>query len=358
MYSQKTSMKYRLPALLLVVSLTAGGIFLIQSQIEPESEKPSAASKKTSCNLVKQCLRAEIAWPPGMESCARILAPETVRSRGKDGKWGYSINSEECSKDPIISPRFDTAEKFGYNGLAKVSRDGKWGYVNLKGYEIIPLHHDEAGDFDFGLVPVKLNKMWGYYNAQGQIAVPINFDAVSGIWRDELSAVQLRGKWGYVNPQNETVIAPRFDRVTAFRKGFAKVEVKRKWGIINTAGEAIIAPAFDAIFSTDDDRLFLVALNQKYGYVDSNGREIIPPRLLKPVRARYNSGGVQVALNAEALTPASPASAATASPDVRTGAWYFLDSPNEKLRFDENGKAQFWRNGEWFYISQAGMLLK
>jgi hypothetical protein len=347
----KDNMKYRLPILICILLLTAIGVFLFQSQLE--SAKPSVI--KTNCNRVKQCLGAKGAWPPGMEYCPKVLVPETIRSRSKDGKWGYSIDFGECSKDPIISPQFDTAEKFGLNGLAKVSRDGKWGYVNLKGEEIIEVRFDEVGDFDYGLVPVKWNNKWGYFNAQGQPAGPIKFDAVSGVWRDELSAVQLHGKWGYVNPRGETVIEPRFDRVTEFRNGLAKIEANRRWGVINTAGESVVAPTFDAIFPTNDTRLLLVSLNQRYGYFDNQGKEIIPPRLVKPVKARYNSGGVQVSLNVTALTPV--VTAAAGPPDVPLNAWHFLDSPNEKLRFDENGKAQLWRNGEWFYINIRGMLI-
>jgi len=345
-------MKYRLPILICVLLLTVIGIFWGQTRMKDVN--PSVI--KTNCDRVKLCLRTEVAWPPGMEYCPRILVPETVRSRARNGKWGYSMNFGECSKDSIISPRFDAAEKFGFNGLAKVSQDGKWGYVNLKGEEIIPLHFEEVGDFDYGLVPVKLNKKWGYFNAQGQIAVSINFDAVSGVWREELSAVQLQGKWGYVNPRGDTVIKPGFDKATEFRNGLAKVEVNQRWGLINTVGETIIAPTFDTIFSTDDARLLLVTLNRRYGYFDNKGKEIIPPHLVKPVRARYNSGGVQVALNTSALMQVPNAPATT--PDVLINAWYFLDSPNEKLRFDENGKAQLWRNGEWFYISSKGMLIK
>jgi len=263
-------MKYRLPILICVLLLTVIGIFWIQPRMD--STKPSDI--KPNCNRAKQCLRAEVAWPPGMEYCPRILVPETVRSRSRDGKWGYSMNFGECSRDSIISPRFDVAEKFGLNGLAKVRRDGKWGYVNLKGEETIELIFDEVGDFDYGLVPVRVNDKWGYFNAQGQIAVRPRFDNVSGVWRDERSAVQLQGKWGYVNPDGDTVIEPRFDRVTEFHKKLAKVEMNRRWGLINKEGEIIIAPTYDAIFSTNEDRLFLVVLNRRYGYFDNNGKEI------------------------------------------------------------------------------------
>ena len=351
-------MKYRLPILICVLLLTAIGIFWIHPRMD--SVKPSDI--KPDCNRVKQCLRAEVAWPPGMAYCPSTLAQWTVRSRSRDGKWGYSMS--ECTRDTIISPRFDVAEKFGNNGLAKVSRDGKWGYVNLKGEETIELIFEEVGDFDYGLVPVRVNDKWGYSNSQGQIAVRPRFDKVSGVWGDkhDRSAVQLQGKWGYVNPDGDTVIELRFDRATEFRKGLAKVEMNRRWGLINKAGETVIAPTFDAIFdadsSTTNAHLFLVVLNQRYGYFDNEGREIIPPRLAKPVKARYNSGGIQISLNTAVLVPADDAAAST-TPDVPIhDRWYFLDSSNEKLRFDKNGKAQFWRKGEWFYIDSKGMLLK
>ncbi|MDR2924666.1 MAG: WG repeat-containing protein [Azoarcus sp.] len=346
----KKSPKYRLPILIGILLLTAVGIFLAQPWIN--SVEPSAI--KTSCDKIRQCLRVEQAWPPGMEYCPRVLVPGAARHRA-NGKWGYSVNFEECGADSIIPAKFDVAEKFAFNGLAKVSQGGKWGYVNLKGGEAIPLNYDEVGDFDHGMVPVKRNGKWGYSDAQGLITVPTHFDAVSGIWQDGLSAVLVQGKWGYVNPHGEMAIKPGFDRVTKFQDGLARVQIKRKWGIINTAGELVIQPSFDAIFQTSDPHLLLVARNQKYGYFDDKGKEIIPPHLIKPVRARYNSGGWQIVLNSAALSSAS--SAAAASYNVLLSAWHFLDTPNEKLRFDENGKAQLWRNGEWFHVSQAGKLI-
>lgn len=347
---KKASPKYRLPVLIGILLLTAVGIFLAQpliNQVEP-------SVIKTNCDRIRQCLSVEQAWPPGMEFCPRLLVPGTTRSRA-NGKWGYSGDFGECSKDSIIPAKFDVAEKFGFNGLAKVSQGGKWGYVNLKGEEAIPLDYDEVGDFDHGLVPVKRNNKWGYSDAQGLITVPAHFDAVSGIWRDGLSAVLLQGKWGYVTPRGEIAIKPAFDKVTKFQDGLARVQIKRKWGVINTAGELIIQPGFDAIFQTGDPYLLLVARNQKYGYFDNQGKEIIPPRLIKPVKARYNSGGWQVVLNPVALSSGS--STTSSAYNVLLSAWHFLDTPNEKLRFDENGKAQLWRSGEWFHVSQAGKLI-
>lgn len=346
-------MKYRFPILICALLLAIAGVFWIQSQID----SASSSVAKPNCNRVRQCLNADRAWPPGMEFCPTILVPEIIRSRSKDGKWGYSMSFGECSKDTVIAQKFDVAEKFGNNGLAKVSQDGKWGYVNIKGEEVIPIRFDEVGDFDSGLVPVRENSIWGYYDAQGHKAVPPLYEAVSGVWRNERSAVQLRGEWGYVNTRGDEVVKPRFNKVTEFQDGLAKVELNQKWGVIDDKGNFVIEPTFDAIFSTAYPGLLLVVVNRKYGYFDK-GKEIILPRLVKPVKAKYDeiSGNVKVVLNAAALVPAG--NAAPGDPKVSTGAWYFLDSPNEKLRFDEDGKAQLWRNGEWFYVSQNGVLVR
>jgi hypothetical protein len=338
-------MKYRLPLFVTALLLTALIIFW-----QPRMESAKPASNKADCGRVKQCLSAENAWPPGMEYCPAVLVPWTHRERSKDNKWGYSIDSGECSKQQLIAPRYDIAEKFGNNGLAKVSKNGKWGYINLKGGESIPLNFDEIGDFNFGLVPVKSNNKWGYYNAQGFSVTPfLNFDEVSGIWRNERSAVQINKKWGYINPTGETVIAPKFGKASEFMDGLAKVELNGKWGVIDTTGKTILPPNYDVIFSVANVPLLLVSLDGKYGYFDYKGNEVIPLYLTTPVKVR--DGGsmkIQANLNETTWTLADNVPAVI---EVNPNQWFYINNgEKEKLRFDENGKAQLWRNGEWFYM--------
>ncbi|MDR0564132.1 MAG: WG repeat-containing protein [Azoarcus sp.] len=350
-------MKYRLPILILVILVTSAIIMLwVLPKIETGSISVPLAN--VSCKKVKQCLEAQSAWPPGMEYCQSILAPLAVRERSQNGTWGYSINYGECSKETIVSPRFDVAGKFGSNGLAKVSRNNKWGYVNLKDKDVVQLDFDEVGDFNGEQVPVKLKGKWGYANAQGLITLRPEFDAVSGIWGSGLSAVQFNGKWGYVDVAGKIIITPTFDKATKFNhEGLAKVEVNRKWGVIDTQGNFIIPAKFDLVLATVNPHLLLVAQNQKYGYFDDKGKEIIPPRLIKPVQTKYDKKGIiQVLLNDTVLTDEH---ADGTEPPIRNNAgWFYLDSPDEKLRFDEKGKVQIWHNGEWFYINNARQLLK
>ncbi|MDR1661588.1 MAG: WG repeat-containing protein [Azoarcus sp.] len=344
-------MKYRLPIFIIALVVTVVFLFWVQPFLDSMKPDPNMPN----CDKIKQCLKAEYTWPPKMQYCPATLAPLTVRKRAINDKWGYSMDYEKCSTEQIVAPRFDVAEKFGNNGLAKVKNGDKWGYINLKGEDVVPLLFDEVGDFYYGLAPVKSNSKWGYLNAQGQVAVPLGFDAVSGIWRDGLSAVKIGGKWGYIDPKGETVIAPKFDQAMEFANGLAKVAVNGKWGIVDTHGEVIIPLNFDVVLSSADPGLLLVVSNRKYGYFDARGKEIIPPRLLKPVQMRRDGGGaIQINLNEFALVPEG---GNVWSDTVHLNGWFYHDATNEKMRFDENGKAQIWRKGEWFHISKQGRLV-
>jgi hypothetical protein len=360
--------------ILLLTLLIIAVLFLIQSRME-SPEPPAQNITAVSCKAIKQCLEAGYAWPPKMEYCPAQLTPMTSRFRAQDGKWGYMVAYEGCiNPRTLVAPKYDVAGKFGDNGLAKVSLNGKWGYVNLKGEESIPLNYDEVGDFDYGLAPVRLSGKWSYLDARGGvIGVGALFDAVSAVWRSDLSAVQVNGKWGYINPQGNVVIDMNFDSASNFqgsaksdptKTGLAKVELNGKWGVVDTSGNIVVPIHFDAVFHVSsahpaDPAFLLVALNRRYGLFDQKGVELIPPRLVRPVRPRYDDNKfIQVNLNATTLVPAGSGQDSGQKPLPLKSGWFYLDSPNEKLRFDEQGKAQFWRNGEWFSIDDQGRLVK
>jgi hypothetical protein len=351
--SRSLRLRFRLLALLVVILLlVVGQIYWVQPSVE--SREPDSIN--ANCGKIRQCIQATEAWAPELQFCASALAPLTVRRRAANGKWGYFISYGECSNEQITASRFDIAEKFDNNGLAKVQINGKWGYINLKGEEKIEPVFDEAGDFDNGLVSVKAKGKWGYFNANGQVIVPLSFDAVTGTWRDGLTAVQVNGKWGYINTEGKTVIEPKFDKAMEFDNNFATVMLQKKWGAINALGEAVIPINFDVIFSTANPDIFLVSSNQKFGYFNKKGVELIPPRLVKPVKVQVDAKGtLQINLNETTLHVTDDnAGDGKVDPDD----WFNLDSENEKVRFDDNGKALLWRNNDWFYITKNGKLMK
>ena len=55
--------------------------------------------------------------------------------------------------------------------LLRLKKDGKWGYINTKGEQIIECKFDGACDFSEGFAWVKKDGKWGYINTKGCFVV-------------------------------------------------------------------------------------------------------------------------------------------------------------------------------------------
>ncbi|WP_394333474.1 WG repeat-containing protein [Flexibacter flexilis] len=67
----------------------------------------------------------------------------------------------------VIPLIYDYAENFS-EGLACVNKNGKVGFINTEGKEVIPFVYDDyESGFNGGLVKVKQNGKWFYINKQG-----------------------------------------------------------------------------------------------------------------------------------------------------------------------------------------------
>ncbi|MDR2032722.1 MAG: WG repeat-containing protein [Azoarcus sp.] len=345
-------MFFRLLSLLVMVFSVA---FVAQFQSPPWT-KTRERDAVSDCERMRQCVRAAYAWPSGLQGCPAVLRSAAFKYRGTNGKWGYNVAEGACIEAQLVAPRFEAVGDFGDNGLAKVKFNGKWGYIDLKGSETIPLLFDEIGDFDSDLLPVKAHGKWGYLDATARTIVPPSFQAVSGVWRDGLSAVRVDDKWGYVDLGGDLAIAPRFDQAGEFRNGLARVAAGRRWGVIDTQGEVVIPLNFDTIFTTGDPGLFMVSHRRRFGYFDSLGNEIIPARLSRPLKTKRDDNGlIQIYFDASLTRPihANPG-----DPAIPVDGWFYLDAEKEKMRFDENGKALLWRGDDWFHITPEGGLVK
>ncbi|WDV46326.1 WG repeat-containing protein [Clostridiaceae bacterium M8S5] len=78
-----------------------------------------------------------------------------------------------------ILPTFDYIQfhKINYfeGGLEPVGKGGKYGYINIKGEQVIDFRFEDAGVFHSGLASVKKNGMWGYVDKKGNIIITPQF---------------------------------------------------------------------------------------------------------------------------------------------------------------------------------------
>ena len=72
----------------------------------------------------------------------------------------------EQQKQSILNKNISVKKKYNNifdfsEGLASVELNGKWGFINKTGKEVIPLKYDDAYPFSEGLAKVKLNGKYG-----------------------------------------------------------------------------------------------------------------------------------------------------------------------------------------------------
>ena len=174
--------------------------------------------------------------------------------------------------------KYDKIDKLFVNGLTKVELDGKCGYINHNGKEIVPCIYDSIGDFSSNeYTTVKHNGKYGYISRFGDEKLPCKYDFIGEFHQlSELLTVKLNGKWGFINKQGEEAIACIYDEIKIDKYfDWVKVRVNNKWGCIDTQGEIVIPCIYDIVKLCDHDRT-TVKLNEKWGCINTYGDKIAP----------------------------------------------------------------------------------
>ncbi|MEK8129059.1 WG repeat-containing protein [Paenibacillus filicis] len=238
----------------------------------------------------------------------------------KDDKWGYIdhtgkvvipfryddtasriqsglvlvANGEDYIPQASADQHFGKGNDLGY----KVLSTKKYGFVNTKGEEVVPLRYDYADDFVRGYAKVGKavagadgdRYKYGYIDVSGQEVVPLRYDFVGGdLWdgyrgfTEGLSPVSNGGKgehqdyeggrWGYVNHKGQEVTPLSYTYAWSFSEGMGRVEKDGKHGFVDASGKLVIPCIYE---DADDFKngIALVQKDGKLGYIDVTGREL------------------------------------------------------------------------------------
>ncbi len=236
---------------------------------------------------------------------------------------------------PALDEIYDMKE-----GLCRFELDEKWGFINSKGEQVIKPVFDHARDFHEGMAAVTVDKQRGYIDKTGKFVIEPKFSGGED-FSEGLAAVREYGKWGFIDKSGEYKIPPKFYLVAdGFRNGTAACaidvgnrtnsrvmlyEVQNtavpylqesakeagyhalkvddffypdlKFGLITKSGEWVKEPIYTNI-QYESDGLRMVAMGERYGYIDSNQKEVIRPNY---VDARKFSDGLAVVGTSESM---------------------------------------------------------
>lgn len=218
-----------------------------------------------------------------------VLQITTKRSDGKIRIFDYAGQR-------IGDFDYDEIESFS-EGLAAVSHDGKWGFVDRNYQLVIPMVYDQVGVFSNGLADVKQNGAWGYLDRQGQIVIPPQYE-IAAAFRDGIAPVRSENeaherKMGAINMDGQLVLPLEYDSVLVVEH-YVRVKIEDQYGYFDTEGHAVIPVQYDFVDSFDGG-LCCVMKDGAYGYCNTDGQVVIPMQY--DHAAHFSEGLAAVCMN-------------------------------------------------------------
>ncbi len=136
------------------------------------------------------------------------------------------------------------------DGRIPVARNGKYGFLDRRGREVIPCTYDETGVFRMGRTMVRKGDRYGIIDTTGRLVLPLEYESTSlrgdkYMYHDSLALVEKGGRMGYVDLEGRLVIPFWFDDAYQFSEGLASVRHDGMWGYIDTHGEVFMPFVFD-----------------------------------------------------------------------------------------------------------------
>jgi len=185
------------------------------------------------------------------------------------GKYGFMNEDGD-----ITSFDYDYACPFS-EGLALVCRDGKYGFIDGTGKEVLPLIYDEASSFHEGLAYFAIGDEYGFMDEGGNEVFSLDCDSVSS-FNEGLAYFSVNGKYGYMDKTGKTIIPAQYDDAGYFNNGLATVRIGNKFGVIDTSGKEVVSPIYDETSIKADHGFFITQTGGKYGCINSKGKVIMP----------------------------------------------------------------------------------
>lgn len=175
-------------------------------------------------------------------------------------------------------------ELYGFHeGLARVCKDKKYGFIDKLGNEIIPCKYDDAKDYDKGISVVTLGDKQGAINRQGDMVIPCKYDNINLCEDDSLAAASINETSGFIDLEGNIVVPFDYEYCGTFSEGLADVRKNGLIGFVNKNGKLVIPCKYtnsldfsEGLAGVSIDGGEDGAVDDKWGYIDKIGKIVIP----------------------------------------------------------------------------------
>ncbi|MDG1914328.1 MAG: WG repeat-containing protein [Crocinitomix sp.] len=219
------------------------------------------------CNLLKaQDFKADVAW---------------IR---RDGENFYRLIDKTGKVIP--TKKYKKVGTFFVSNLGRcaVYEDGKMGFIDETGKEVIPCIYTGSLSFTEGLACVALASSakgeYGFINRDGEVVIPLKFiQAGTSSFRNGLARATVERKTVLIDKEGKVVFKTKNGNIQGVHDGLISVITKpnrKGWGWINFKDEFVINPTYDYAINFNEDGYGVVEKNELKGMIDTTGKVILP----------------------------------------------------------------------------------
>lgn len=184
----------------------------------------------------------------------------------------------------IIEPKYNMASDF-YDGYANIIKDSIYGYVDKNGVEVLFKQYEQTyfwygntgiavKDGGYGLIDREGNPLTEFIYSPMIVYAGFNYFNAA-ISKDESYLLDNKGKIISFDEYKDYRIVDFFqkDSLLIYEK---TVNNKKLLGLLKSNDVVITDAKYNQIFSIEDDDFFVVKNDDKYGFINKSGVEVIP----------------------------------------------------------------------------------
>lgn len=195
----------------------------------------------------------------------------------QDGLARIQTNQGHCYIDKTgkrVTSFYADAHNF-YEGLAAVKINGKWSFIDPSCKLAVEGPFDEISDFSEGLAAVKSGDRWSFIDKQGTVVIRLSTGYIANSFREGLALIYKQNdNCAYIDPAGKEIITVKCQRASSFSNGFATLFIDGNKGYvcIDKTGKEIPRPEP----AQSPGEPIMERRDGYYGYVDGNGKVVIP----------------------------------------------------------------------------------
>jgi hypothetical protein len=210
-------------------------------------------------------------------------------------------------------------------GMARVERDGKCGYIDTSGNEVIPCRYRYTTRFHGGMAMVLLDGgvtgggMWAMFDKKGNMLFSRHCEILCEVSDGAIRCKEVDGTTNFLDTEGRPLFDATFDNAGDFHDGFAVVCKAGKWGLIDRQGRMVLPFKFTGMgrcFHHNGVGYLTVTRGRKESVIDLKGNVLrdfrtgerplaAPNGLIALYRRtdRYNHKAGIISLSGEEVVP-------------------------------------------------------